>query len=80
MQSIFSSSFNKNPDEIKFNRIEQNVISSSFNLDYQNNTVELKLANQITDCSCMSKGCSNIYEIDITDFNASNILKKKWII
>ena len=75
IQYILYSSYISNPNEIKINGINQTDISKSYNLVSENNTVEIKWNDQITDCSDMFRDCSNIYEIDFTDFDASNILK-----
>ena len=75
IQSIISSDYNNIPDKIIINEIEKEEISKSYNLESENNTIELIWDNPITDCSNMFKDCSKIYEIDFTEFDASNIVK-----
>ena len=56
-----------NKDNLKINKIK------SFVFTEENNTVQLKWNNDITKCTHMFSGCSNITEIDLSQFDSSKV-------
>ena len=72
-QSILNKDFSNLPDEIIINEISQTNITATYDLEERTNIIKLIWNNQITDCGNMFRDCSKIYEIDFSNFNASNI-------
>ena len=62
--------YNK-PDEVYINGNKQYVIQSSYYFSQFNNSIELIWNNELINCYRMFYGCSNIYEMDL-----SNLLQK----
>ena len=56
-----------NNDNLKINKIKSFVFTEA------NNTVQLKWNNNITKCTHMFSGCSNITEIDLSQFDSSKV-------
>ena len=65
------------PDEIKINSNNSDNLKinkiKSFVFTEENNTVQLKWNNNITKCTHMFSGCSNITEIDLSQFDSSKV-------
>ena len=63
------------PDEIKINEEKQSGISNTyyFNESEANNKVELIWNQTITTTEEMFRGCSNITEIDLSNFDTSSV-------
>ena len=74
---ILSPSFNDNyrPSLIIINGIPKNYYSHNYrhNFNMEINTVELIWYNKIYDCESMFRQCSNITEIDFTNFDTSRV-------
>ena len=61
------------PDEIYINRVLQNIVNYSYYFNETNNFIELIWYNRKIDCVCMFHECSNITEIDLSNFNTSEV-------
>ena len=64
--------YNK-PDEVYINGNKQYVIQSSYYFSQFNNSIELIWNNELINCYRMFYGCSNIYEMDLSNFNTSKV-------
>jgi len=74
-KQIFSSNsrFTNYPNEVYINGNKQNVVTHSYNLNQEDNFIELIWNNLINSCVCMFFECSDITEIDFSNFNTSNV-------
>ena len=61
------------PNCTYINGIRNNTITNRYYFNNINNTVKLIWDNSITKCSGMFKGCSNITEIDLSNFDTSKV-------
>jgi len=61
--------------EIKINGREEDTNTNQYKYDFDQeiNLVELALDNNIDSCANMFRACSNIIEIDLSNFDSSNI-------
>ena len=77
LKNIFSSSqdFNKNyyPTKVYINKIEQDIVQSSYYFNETNNFVELIWDKKIDNCYDMFRECSDIIELDLSKFDSSEI-------
>ena len=71
---IFSSGFKYLPNEIKINSFNQSEIKSKYNLTNITNYITLIWHDEINDTSYMFDGCSEITEIDFSNFTTSNVV------
>ena len=74
-KNIFGNDFNQNnyPNEIYINGKKQKSITRSYNFTQEDNFVELKWNKSITSCRNMFKGCRDITEFDVSNFNTSKV-------
>ena len=74
-KNIFGNDFNQNnyPNEIYINGKKQKSITLSYNFTQEDNFVELKWNKSITSCRNMFKGCRDITEFDVSNFNTSKV-------
>ena len=72
---VISGSFSTSnyPELIYINGEPQSPITYNYNMPYKINYVELIWSNTISDCQNMFRDCSNITEIDIHNFDTSNV-------
>ena len=76
LNKVFDSGLSVYPKRILINGVEQNSISTSYEFeDSQNgyNKVELIWDNIVSNCCNMFRGCSNIIEIDFSNFDSSEV-------
>ena len=75
IKKIFGSNFESInfPDEVKINGVIQNFSTFSYNFTQENNYVELIWYNNINNCANMFYGCSDITEIDFSNFDTSEV-------
>ena len=59
------------PDEVYINGDKQSEVNFSYNFNQTNNFVELIWNSDINNCKYMFYGCSDITEIDLSNFNSS---------
>ena len=59
--------------EVYANDINITTIKNRINLTESTNTVKIIFNSQINNCKELFKSCSEIYEIDFTNFDSSNI-------
>ena len=80
-KNIFSSSFNSNnyPKEVYINGNKTNTVTPSNYLNQDNNIIELIWNNDINDCQCMFYSCSDIIEIDLSEFYTSQVTHMGWM-
>ena len=73
--NITSSYFNMSyyPDIIYINGIKETTISNIYDFGKINNSVILIWNNAIGDCYRMFRGCSNVTEIDLSNFDTSKV-------
>ena len=62
------------PDEIYINEIKQDTINYRYYFNETNNIVTLKWYNNINNSQNMFRECSNITEIDFSNFDSSEVL------
>ena len=61
------------PNEVYINGNIQNNVSYSYNLNETDNLIGLKWYDLINSCDSMFRECSDITEIDLSNFNTSNV-------
>ena len=69
--SFLSPFFETNPSIVYINNRRENLEYHVFDFPYYENDVILKFDTKIKYCNSMFKDCSEIYEIDFTDFDSS---------
>ena len=65
------------PNAVYINQDKQNEVNYSYYFNMTENFVELIWNNTINNCKCMFCGCTNISEIDLTNFNSSLVIDMK---
>ena len=74
-KNIFSSDSNYcskyHPDEVYINGYKKNDVTHSYNLNQTDNFIGLIWYNLISSCDHMFYGCSDITDINLTNFNTS---------
>ena len=63
--------FNR-PDEIHIENIKQNDVKDKYNFENNINTVKLVWYNTFSICNCLFQDCTNIIEIDFSQFSFSS--------
>ena len=71
--SIYYSNFEYKPNKIYINNNEEYNISNQYFFDKSKNIIELFWDNNIDSTYRMFKKCSNISEIDLSNFNSSQV-------
>ena len=61
------------PNSIIYDDSEITFSSSQINLNYDTNIIILKFSSRVTTCYSMFQGCNLITEIDLTDFDSSQV-------
>ena len=61
------------PNEISINGYKQSIITHTYLFNQTNNYIELKWNDLISSCNCMFYGCSDITEIDFSNFKTSKV-------
>ena len=61
------------PNSIIYDDSEKTFSSSQINLNYDTNIIILKYSSSVTSCTSMFQGCNQITEIDLTDFDSSQV-------
>ena len=72
-QSIINSGLTNKPNTIIYDNSEITFSNSQLNLNSNINIVTLKFSSTITNCNSMFKGCNQITEIDLTNFDSSSV-------
>ena len=72
-KKILGFGSNYYPSTIYINGEKQTSIYNSYNFNLTDNKVELIWNNTINSCGSMFKECSNIIEIDLSNFNTSQV-------
>ena len=75
-QNILNPEYQTKPDQILVNGNPDNIDDENklSNLQNGENTIIMKWNNKITDCSSMFQDLSNIIEIDLSQFDSSEVL------
>ena len=73
-QNIINSGFLSYIDSVEYDNTIVSI-SSQLNLNSCVNTVIITFSSSLTSCSYMFSGCNKIIEIDLTDFDSSQIKK-----
>ena len=74
-QNILSSTFTVDPSEVIVNGISKgNTCQNTCELDSEENNVTLIFDSAITTCENMFSGLENIKEIDLSEFDSSNVI------
>ena len=71
---ILSDDFQTNPSEVKVNGISNSTCQKTCYLNNILNNVTIIFDEQITTCEKMFYGLNNIYEIDLSNFDISNVI------
>ena len=71
--NIISEYFRQRPDEIYINDMNQSLIQSHYNLSESINVIKLVWNNELDDCENMFSQCSNITEMDLSNFDTSQV-------
>ena len=61
------------PNEVYINGIKQNIVNYSYYLNLTDNYIELIWFNNINNCRCMFRYCSDITQIDMSNFDTSEV-------
>ena len=61
------------PDKVIINGKEQNIVSHSYYLNETDNLITLVFNNKVKDCCQMFSGCSDIYEMDFSNFDITEV-------
>ena len=72
-QNLINDNFNILPSEVLVNEVKNDSCSKTCFLEGDINNVILKFENQIESCKEMFKGLQNIKEIDLSNFDTSNL-------
>jgi len=72
-QKLLSSSFDKEPSEVLVNEIKDNSCKKTCNLQGDINNVTIRFKNKIKSCYSMFYELSNISEIDLSNFDFSEV-------
>ena len=76
-KNVFSSNVDYNityyPDEVYINGNKENMVNPRYYLNQSNNIVELIWNKTINNCSHMFYDCLDITEIDLSNFNSSQV-------
>ena len=67
------------PNLIKINGNEQNDITYKYDFKQTDNFVELIWNNNINNCENMFRNCYDIIEMDLSDFNTSEVTTMRWM-
>ena len=59
------------PNEVYINGVEQNSISSEYNLNLTENEIKLYWNTNVTTCNCLFAQCKDIIEIDFSHFDTT---------
>ncbi len=80
-QSIFYPSFitKYRPNCIYINGIQNYTITHIYYFNELNNIVNAILDNPIDSCNNTFRDCSNIIEIDLSNFDSSNVTSMGWM-
>ena len=70
---ILSTGFNPSPDEVNINGYNSSFANYSSYLNQTENNVKLVWYNSINSCKLMFYACSDITEINLSNFDSSNI-------
>ena len=73
IQYIINPDFSPLPDEIYINEIKMENISYFYNLEDEGNIIKLKWNAKLNSCDNMFSGMKNITEIDISNFDTSEV-------
>ena len=71
--NVIYKNFNFKPDEIYINGIKQSNISEQYNLITTENYIKLVWYNKLNSCDKMFYECSDINEIDLSNFDSSSV-------
>ena len=74
LTSILNSGLNI-PDEIYINGNNQSLITTQYDLNQTDNIIKLVWNRQLITCYNMFNGCTNIIEIDLSNFDSSQVEK-----
>ena len=67
------------PDEIYINGENQSEIKNIYNFENNNNEITLIWYNPLNNTSCMFKDCTSITEIDLSNFDDSQLIKMQYM-
>ena len=67
------------PNQVYINEKMQDIVNHSYNLTETNNIIELVWDNLINSSYKIFYGCSDIIEMDFSNFNTSNIRDMQWM-
>ena len=61
------------PDKVIINGKEQNIVTHSYYLNETDNLITLVFNNKLKNCCSMFSGCSDIYEMDFSNFDITEV-------
>ena len=71
--STFDPEFNSYPNDVYINGFKQETNTYRYNFNEDNNYIQLIWNNRFDTCKCMFTGCINITEIDLSNFDTSQV-------
>jgi len=72
--NILNNSFNYDPSNVIVNGQSKPEYQKNYSFENDLNNITIKFNNKITSCEYMFEGMTNIIEIDLSNFDASNII------
>ena len=72
--NILNNSFNYDPSDVIVNGESKSECNKTCEFVDDLNNVTIKFDSKITSCECMFDGMTNIIEIDLSNFDASNVI------
>ena len=67
------------PDEIYINGENKTEIKNEYNFEYNNNEIILVWYNSLESTTCMFRDCTSITEIDLSNFDDSQLIKMQYM-
>ena len=67
------------PNEVYINNIKEDSVKNKYTLTEENNKIKLVWYNKVSYICCIFCGCPDIYDIDFSDFDTSDLTNISWM-
>ena len=67
------------PNEIYINNIKKDQVQNKYDLTEDDNIIKLVWYNKLSNINCIFCGCSDIYDINFSDFDTSDLIDISWM-